>query len=102
VEVRQARSLDPNLPIARSLEGQFLVMARRYEEALAQLDSAVELAPRFVQGHVMRAYALIALRRYDEAIRECDIARELEDRIPRFGVVRSRVFPSALRGYALA
>ena len=38
VEIRQARSLDPNLPIARSLEGQFLVMARRYDEALAQLD----------------------------------------------------------------
>jgi serine/threonine protein kinase/TolB-like protein/Tfp pilus assembly protein PilF len=102
VEVRQARSLDPNLPIARSLEGQFLVMARRYDEALVQLDSAVELAPRFVQGHVMRAYPLIALRRYDEAIRECDIARELEDRIPRFGPVGARVFPSALRAYALA
>ena len=34
----------------RSLEGQFLVMARRYDEALAQLDSVVELMPRFVQG----------------------------------------------------
>jgi tetratricopeptide (TPR) repeat protein len=100
--VGQARSLDPNLPIARSLEGQFLVMARRYDAALAQLDSTVEIAPRFVQGHVMRAYPLIALRRYDEAIRECDIARELEDRIPRFGSVRARVFPSALRAYALA
>jgi hypothetical protein len=50
----------------------------------------------------MRAYPLIALRRYDEAIRECDIARELEDRIPRFGPVGARVFPSALRAYALA
>jgi tetratricopeptide (TPR) repeat protein len=102
VEIAQARSLDPNLPIARSLEGQFLVMARRYDEALARLDSAVELAPRFVNGHVMRAYALIALRRYDEAVRACDIAIELEDRIPRFGPVGARVFPSALRGYALA
>ncbi len=102
VEIRHARSLDPNLPIARSLEGQFLVMARRYDEALAQLDPAVELAPRFVQGHVMRAYPLIALRRYDEAIRECDIAIELEARIPRFGSVGARVFPSALRAYALA
>ena len=102
VEIRHARSLDPNLPIARSLEGQFLVMARRYDEALANLDSAVELTPRFVQGHVMRAYPLIALRRYDEAIRECDIAIELEGRIPRFGSVGARVFPSALRAYALA
>jgi tetratricopeptide (TPR) repeat protein len=102
VEIRQARSLDPNLPIARSLEGQFLVMARRYDEALALLDRAVELAPRFVNGHVMRAYPLIALRRYDEAVRSCDIAIELEARIPRFGSVPVRVFPSALRAYALA
>jgi tetratricopeptide (TPR) repeat protein len=31
-EIGQARSLDPNLLLARSLEGQFLVMARRYDE----------------------------------------------------------------------
>ncbi len=99
VEIGRARSLDPNLPIARSLEGQFLFMARRYDEALARLDAAVDLAPRFIPGHVMRAYPLLALRRYDEAIHECEVARELEARIPDYG---SRVFPSALRGYALA
>ena len=101
-ETREARSLDPNLPIARSLEGQFLVMARRYDEALARLDATVEILPRFVQGHVMRAYPLVALRRYDEAVRSCDIAIELEAAIPRSGPVGARVFPSALRAYALA
>lgn len=101
-EIGQARSLDPNLLIARSLEGQFLVMARRYEEALERLDATVENAPRFVQGHVMRAYPLIALRRYDEAVRACDVAIRLEDAIPRAGPVGARVFPSALRAYALA
>jgi serine/threonine protein kinase/tetratricopeptide (TPR) repeat protein len=100
-EIARARSLDPNLLIARSLEGQFLVMARRYDEALERLDATVEHAPRFVQGHVMRAYPLIALRRYDEAVRACDIAIELEDRIPRAGAVGPRVFPSALRAFAL-
>ena len=101
-EIGQARSLDPNLPIARSLEGQFLVMARRYDEALARLDATVDIMPRFVQGHVMRAYPLIALQRYDEAVRACDIAIELEAAIPRSGPVGTRVFPSALRAYALA
>jgi tetratricopeptide (TPR) repeat protein len=102
VEVRRARQLDPNLPIARSLEGQFLFMARRYDEALAHLDEMVNLAPSFVQGHVMRAYPLLTLRRYDEAIRELDIARELEANIPRTTSVGPRVFHSALQGYALA
>jgi TolB-like protein/cytochrome c-type biogenesis protein CcmH/NrfG len=102
VEIGRARSLDPNMLIARSLEGQFLVMARRYDEALARLDATVEAAPRFLQGHVMRAYPLVALGRYDEAVRSCDVAIELEDRIPRFGPVGPRVFPTALRAYALA
>jgi len=101
-EIGQARSLDPNLLIARSLEGQFLVMARRYEEALERLNATVQDAPRFVQGHVMRAYPLIALRRFDEAVRACDIAIELEGRIPPVAPVGARVFPSALRAYALA
>ena len=101
-EIGHARSLDPNLLIARSLEGQFLVMARRHDEALERLDATVENAPRFVQGHVMRAYPLIALRRYDEAVRACDIAIQLEAAIPRAGPVGARVFPSALRAYALA
>jgi len=50
----------------------------------------------------MRAYPLIALRRYDEAVRACDIAIALEAAIPRAGSVGARVFPSALRAYALA
>jgi hypothetical protein len=66
------------------------------------MDSMVASAPRFVQGHVMRAYPLVALRRYDEAIRECDIAIELEAGIPAAAGLGPRVFPSALRGYALA
>ena len=102
VEVRRARALDPAAPFLRSIEGQFLFMARRYDEALAHLDAAVNLAPRFIQGHVMRAYPLLALRRYDEAIRECDIARKLEAEIPHPASMGPRVFPSALRGYALA
>jgi serine/threonine-protein kinase len=102
VEIGRARSLDPHMPIARSLEGQFLVMARRYDEALAVMDATVEASPRFVQGHVMRAYPLVALGRYDDAVRSCDIGIELEGRIPRFGPVGPRVFPSALRAYALA
>jgi serine/threonine-protein kinase len=102
VEIRRARERDPALPIARSLQGQFLFMARRYDEALSHLDSMVEFAPTFVGGHVMRAYPLLSLRRYDEAIRECDLALELEARIPPSASVVPKLFPRALRGYALA
>ena len=50
VEIRRARELDPNLPIARSLEGQFLFMARRYDEALAHMDSMVTLGAQVRPG----------------------------------------------------
>ncbi len=102
VEIRRARELDPALLIARSLEGQFLTMARRDAEAIAHLDAMVTLSPRFVQGHIMRAYPLLSVGRYDEAIRALDIARQLEDAIPRTASVGPRVFARALRGYALA
>lgn len=102
VEIRRARELDPALPIAWSLEGQFLSMARRYDEALAHMDSMMNLSPRFFPGRVMRAYSLLALGRYEEAIREIDIARELEGAIPRPPSVGPYVFTRALRGYALA
>ena len=102
VEVRRARELDPEALFPRAIEGSFLFTARRYHEGLAHLDSVVDLAPNFVQGHVMRAIVLASLGRYDEAIRECDIARELEARIPRSASVGPRLYPTALRGYALA
>jgi tetratricopeptide (TPR) repeat protein len=101
-EIGRARARDPALPIARSLQGQFLFMARRYDEALSHMDSMVGFAPTFVQGHVMRAYPLVSLARYDEAIRACDRALELEASMPRSASVGAKVFPRALRGYALA
>jgi serine/threonine-protein kinase len=101
-EVRRARELDPEALMPRAIEGSFLHLARRYPEALAHLDSMVDLAPGFVQGHVMRAIALVSVGRYDEAIRDCDAARDLEARIPRSPQVGPRVFPTALRGFALA
>lgn len=102
LEIGRARARGPALPIARSLQGQFLFMARRYDEALSHLDSMVSFGPTFVQGHVMRAYPLISLGRYDEAIGACDRALELEASMPRSASVAAKVFPRALRGYALA
>jgi eukaryotic-like serine/threonine-protein kinase len=98
-EVRRARAADPSWPVARSLEGQFLFMARRYDDALARLDEVVELYPRFPAGHVMRIYPLMALGRYADAIRACEKAVELGRAL---GAPAPHSFPVALRGHALA
>jgi adenylate cyclase len=46
VALRRAVELNPSLPSARSLYGQFLGMAGEYEDGLKQLDRAIWLSPR--------------------------------------------------------
>jgi adenylate cyclase len=46
VALRRAVELNPSLPAARSLYGQFLGMAGEYEDGLKQLDRAIWLSPR--------------------------------------------------------
>src|SRR6186997_2233325 len=52
--IRRASAFDPDWPVPRALEGQFLFMARRYEESLERLDALVAVEPGFATGHVMR------------------------------------------------
>jgi TolB-like protein/Flp pilus assembly protein TadD len=99
-EIRRARALDPTWAVARSLEGQFLFMARQYDEALAHMDTMVEIEPSFAVGHTMRAYALLALGRYEEAIRECAVSLELTRGLDNSAKPYSWLI--ALHGYALA
>jgi serine/threonine-protein kinase len=76
-EIRRARALDPAWPVPRALEGQFLLNARRYEQALVHLNAIVEVAPGLWTGHLFRVYALIALGNYQDALRGCDRVLEL-------------------------
>jgi TolB-like protein/tetratricopeptide (TPR) repeat protein len=98
--IRRARVFDPEWPALRSLEGQFLYMARRYDESLERLNALVQSEPRFSTGHVMRAYPLIGLERYDDAIAACARAVELRREIGSSEQVYS--WGAALQGHALA
>ena len=99
VEVRRARTVDPEWPLLRALEGQFLFMARRYEDSLARLDEVIAIQPQLSAAHIMRTYPLLALQRYEDAIRSCDQALEL-NRNAGATTPHSRLV--SLRGYALA
>jgi serine/threonine-protein kinase len=99
VEIRRARASDPAWPIPRSLEGQFLYMARRHEDALIGLTELEAAEPRLPAVRIMRAYPLIALGRYEEAVLECERALEINRHL---GADRPHSFTLALRGYALA
>lgn len=70
LNLRRAVELNPSLPVARSLLGQFLGMAGRTEEGLRELDHAIRLSPRDPQlwsFHAGKAVALFVARRYEEA-----------------------------------
>ena len=99
-EIRRAHALDPIWPVPRSLEGQFLYNARRYEDALAHLNAMVEVAPRLWTGHLFRVYPLIALQQYEEAIRGCE--RVLELRHGLDSTERPFAWALGLKRYALA
>ena len=98
--IRRARAFDPDWPVPRSLEGQFLFMARRYEESLEQLDALVAVDPGFATGHVMRMYPLLSLGRYDEAVQADDRAMALRRELGEAQQFYS--WGAGLRGYALA
>lgn len=69
----RAVELNPSLPLAHSLLGQFLGSEGQTEEGLAHIDRALQLSPRdpalwsFYGG---KAAVLFVARRYDEAIAE--------------------------------
>jgi tetratricopeptide (TPR) repeat protein len=66
--IRSAREVDPLSPIINSNVGQFLFMAGRFDEALAELDRCLERNPGFYVAERFKAFTLIALGRSDEAI----------------------------------
>lgn len=81
VNLRRAIELNPSLPVARSLLGQFLGMAGRTEEGLRELDHAIRLSPRDPQlwsFHAGRAVVLFVARRYEEARTASERALEVE------------------------
>jgi adenylate cyclase len=80
-DLRRTVELNPSLPVARSLLGQFLGMAGRTEEGLRELDYAIRLSPRDPQlwsFHAGRSVVLFVARRYEESRDASERALEIE------------------------
>jgi tetratricopeptide (TPR) repeat protein len=79
--LRRAVELNPSLPVARSLLGQFLGIAGRTEEALRELEYAIRLSPRDPQlwtFHAGKAVVLSVAGRYEESRAESERALEID------------------------
>jgi TolB-like protein/tetratricopeptide (TPR) repeat protein len=65
---QRALELNPNYPDARAYYSQLLFMMRRPEEAMVQIEQAMELDPFNTLFRAIYAWDLIYAHRYDDAI----------------------------------
>ncbi|WP_223265175.1 tetratricopeptide repeat protein [Nostoc sp. 'Peltigera membranacea cyanobiont' 210A] len=68
-------------PIALGWRGQTYRLMKRYEEALQDLNRAIELDPKYDWAIASRGYTYCLMKRYAEALRDFDRAIELD---PKF------------------
>jgi adenylate cyclase len=79
--LRRAVELNPSLPVARSLLGQFLGIAGRTEEGLRELDYAILLSPRDPQlwsFHAGKQIVYSIAGRYEESREASERALEAD------------------------
>jgi TolB-like protein/Flp pilus assembly protein TadD len=76
--LRQARDLSPHLPDLRARRSTVLLVLGRADEAIAELERALETDPLSVEVNVWLVYALVLGRHFDEAVRKAQAFIELE------------------------
>jgi DNA-binding winged helix-turn-helix (wHTH) protein/TolB-like protein/tetratricopeptide (TPR) repeat protein len=78
-QLRMARELDPMSTVFNTLEAAYLFAARRYDEARARLDRALDIAPGFWAAHCTRGLLHWVDREPDRAIAEMRQGVDLAD-----------------------
>ncbi len=77
-EFRLALSLDPLSPIMKMNYGLTLLVARRYPEAIAQLNEVLERDPSFLPAHYYLSQFYATMGRYAEALSELQKTTEIK------------------------
>jgi adenylate cyclase len=99
--LRRAIELNPSLPVARSLLGQFLGIAGRTEDGLRELDHAIRLSPRDPQlwtFHAGRAVVFFNAGRYEESRTASEQALETDPESASATALSNIAATSALLG----
>jgi serine/threonine-protein kinase len=71
---RRAIELDPNSPLAHNTYARLLFssQSRRFDEALAEIKTAIDLDPTSIYHQIVYMFALTIARRYDEAAQQLE------------------------------
>jgi tetratricopeptide (TPR) repeat protein len=70
-------ALGPTNPDAHWYYGEWLLMRRRFDESIAEMQKAVDLDPVDYSSNFKLGWALLVSRRYDGAIAQLERAQEL-------------------------
>ncbi len=81
-EIRLAQALDPLSAMISCDTAELLWSNRRYEDALAQIERALELSPGFPQAYHYRGFVKLLQKRYSEAATDFEKARALGGTLP--------------------
>jgi TolB-like protein len=81
-EIQIAIDLDPLSMITRECRGYVLMLARRYEDAIAVFSEFLELDPSFYRGYTALGRVYIQNGRYIDAVRMLQKGRSLAGDIP--------------------
>jgi TolB-like protein/Tfp pilus assembly protein PilF len=95
-EMRVALELDPLSASVDSFLGRTYLWARRYPDALSQLQKSTQRFPNFALGHERLAHVYTYLGRFDEAINEETKARLLTGEDPRDALRQEDALRAAL------
>jgi TolB-like protein/DNA-binding winged helix-turn-helix (wHTH) protein/Tfp pilus assembly protein PilF len=74
-----ARQLDPLSLIIRTAEGEYLYLARQYDDAIGKLDRTLEIEPNFAFARVDRGLSYEQKGKWREALADLETARRLDD-----------------------
>jgi adenylate cyclase len=87
----QSVALDGRDAVAHWALGRALLLMRQHDEAIAELETAIDLSPSFAQAHFALGLALAYSHRPEEALSAIDKAYGLSPRDPiLFGIAASR------------
>lgn len=76
-EIDLAHQLDPDAPVIRRVKGSVLVMARRFDEAIAVCKQLENEDPSYTLAHDCLGYAYWGKRMYAQAVDEWNIYGQL-------------------------
>ena len=82
---KRAIELDPNSPLAHNTYSRLLFssQSKRFDEAIAEIKTAIDLDPTSFYHQIVYTVALTFARRYDEAVRQLE---RLAERNPKRAV----------------